>query len=92
MGGVRGAACGRAMGRHFEMRSGRCVIYKGEWIMEGGGMRNSEIRYARVMRDVGWMREGTRREGGRAEGEMGKVGWMGKGGGGRSALATMMLC
>ena len=61
-------------------------------------MRNSEIRYARVMRDVGWMREGTRREGGmwggRAEGEMGKVGWMGKGGGGwrRNAIATMMLC
>ena len=26
-------------------------------------MRNSEIRYARVMRDVGWMREGTRRDG-----------------------------
>ena len=39
------------------------MIYKGEWLMEGGGMRNSEIRYARVMRDVGWMREGTRREG-----------------------------
>ena len=32
--------------------------------------------------------------GGRAEGEMGKVGWMGKGGGGwrRNAIATMMLC
>ena len=30
-------------------------------------MRNSEIRYERVMRDVGWMREGTRRDG---------VGWL----------------
>ena len=32
--------------------------------------------------------------GGRAEGEMGKVGLMGKGGGGwrRNAIATMMLC